>query len=160
MDKLGHANAFPGNRDCRAGSNCRYISGGWVSRLLAAASGGRTRAGWLTVAVVVAAASSPGCRSSTGLAAGGVGASLTSPQTLASAVAIVNREGEVAKNVRVTKLALAGGTLSDPLPIDLGTIAPGESVPLHASFAGKFAPRGSYALSVEGTYDEASGRKG
>jgi hypothetical protein len=129
----GDASAFDSNQGCRAGGCLRAA---------------------LTLAVVLAAAGSPGCRSSNGLAAGGAGVSLTSPQTLASALAIVNREGEVARNVRVTKLSLAGGTLTDKLPIDLGTIGPGEAAPVHASFAGKFAPEGSYALSVEGTYDE------
>jgi len=135
--------------DCCAGGRHKHRSD---------AARARIRAGSLTLALVFAL-SGPGCRSPSGLAAGGAGVSLTSPQMLATAVSVLNREGEVARNVRVTKLSLAGGVLRDQLPIDLGTIAAGEAVPLYASFAGKFAPEGSYALSVEGIYDETNGSK-
>jgi hypothetical protein len=95
-----------------------------------------------------------GCRSPDVLVAQGASASMTSPTTLASAVTLINQGGEAASDVRVTKISLAGGTLVVPsLPVQLGTIAAGESVPLHASFVGRFTALGSHALTVEGSFE-------
>jgi hypothetical protein len=159
MDERKDAQMLAWNPDRRSGGGRNHASQAGFARRAGAVIAGSSCARWWAVVLVLAVAGSAGCRSSTGLAAGGAGVSSTSPQTLATAVSVLNREGEVARNVRVTKLSLAGGALTDKLPIDLGTIAPGEAVPLYASFAGKFAPEGSYALNVEGIYDENNGSK-
>lgn len=109
---------------------------------------------------VLAALSGAGCRPPDLLIARGPSASMTSPTTLASALTVINQGGEAARDVRVTRISLAGGTLVLPaLPLDLGTIAAGASVPLHATFVGQFVPLGSHALTVEGLFEAGHDRK-
>jgi hypothetical protein len=111
-------------------------------------------------ALVVAAVAALGCRPPDVLIAQGASASPTSPTTLASAVTLINQGDEAARHIEVTRIALAGGTLVSPsLPLDLGTIAAGESAPLHATFAGQFLPRSRHALTIEGSFDMKHDRK-
>jgi hypothetical protein len=113
----------------------------------------------LSVAVV-AALTGTGCRSPEVLIARGASASITSPTTLAVAVTLINQSGEAARDVHVTRIALAGGTFAAPsLPLDLGTIRAGESAPVQAIFVGRFAPLGRHALTVEGSFEARHDRK-
>jgi hypothetical protein len=126
---------------------------------------GRTEAGrrpilGLVLAAALAAPSAAGCRSPDVLIARGASASLTSPTTLASAVTLINQGDRAARDVRVTSISLAGGTLVVPaLPLDLGTIPADESVPLHANFVGQFTALRSHVLTVEGTFEVGHDRK-
>jgi hypothetical protein len=88
------------------------------------------------------------------LSAGPPGVSLLNPTTLLSAFGILNSGTAAAENVQVTAITLPDGTLTSPtLPDNLGTIPPGSSVILNADFTGgPFTPRGTYALTVNGTY--------
>lgn len=111
-------------------------------------------AGLALVAAVLAALGAAGCRPPDILIAQGASASPTSPTTLASAVTLINQGDEPARHVRVTRIALAGGTLVAPaLPHDLGTIEAGEGVPLHAAFVGQFRPRSRHTLTIEGSFE-------
>lgn len=114
----------------------------------------------LAVAVTVAALSAAGCRSPDILIAQGPSAFPTSPTTLASAVTLINQGDAAARHIRVTRIALAGGTLVSPaLPLDLGTIEAGESLPLHAAFVGQFRPRSRHAFTIEGSFEVKHERK-
>lgn len=88
------------------------------------------------------------------LSAGGPGVSLLDPMTLLSALPIINTGTAAAQNVQLKPITLAGGTLTSPasLPFNLGTIPADGSAVLNADFSGAFAPLGTYALTVEGTY--------
>jgi hypothetical protein len=86
------------------------------------------------------------------LAASSPGVSLQ-PNSLLSAVTLVNNGTDAADNVQVTAITLPGGTLTSPaLPSGLGSIPAGGSTVLNADFSGTFTPGQSYALTVEGTY--------
>lgn len=88
------------------------------------------------------------------LSAGGPGVSLMD-STLLSAIPIVNTGTAAALNVELSSISLSGGTLTSPalLPFNLGTIPAESSVVLNADFSNAFEPSGSYALTVEGTYN-------
>lgn len=89
------------------------------------------------------------------LSAGGPGVSVPSPTTLLSALPIFNTGRLAAQNVQITSIVLNNGTLTSPasLPFSLGTIPVNGSAVLNATFSGgPFAPKGSYALTVQGTY--------
>ncbi len=89
------------------------------------------------------------------LSAGMPGVSLLNPTTLLSALPLVNSGTALAENVQVVSITLTGGTLVLPasLPLNLGNIPVGGSSILDADFSGgPFAPGGSYALAVQGTY--------
>src|SRR3954468_16055616 len=108
----------------------------------------------LALAVTVAGVSAAGWRPPDVLIAQGASASPTSPTTLASAVTLINQSDEPVTRIRVTRIALSGGTLASPsLPLDLGTIAADESAPLHATFVGQFLPRSRHVLIIEGSFD-------
>ena len=83
----------------------------------------------------------------------GGGVSLYDPTTLLVAIPIQSNGMAAADNVSVTAIALAGGTLTSPvLPVNLGSISPGGRAVLDMVFSGTFAPRGSYPVTVSGTY--------
>ncbi len=85
------------------------------------------------------------------LSAGAPGESLS--QTLLTALPIVNHGTAAAENVTARAIALNGGRLATPsVPFNLGPIAAGRSVVLHAGFNGTFSPRAPEVLSVNGTY--------
>src|SRR5438045_1923708 len=82
------------------------------------------------------------------------GVSQQGPSTLLSAFALANTGVVTKKDVRVTSINLAGGTLTVPaLPIRLGTLIAGRSVIVDADFlGGPFLPNSSYPLVVRGRY--------
>lgn len=88
------------------------------------------------------------------LSTGGPGVSLMD-STLLSALPIINTGTEAAQNVELTSITLNDGmpTSPAPLPFNLGTIPVNSSVVLNTEFSDAFAPLGSYALVLEGTYD-------
>jgi hypothetical protein len=88
------------------------------------------------------------------LSLGSGGDSLLDPNTLVSAVPIINTGTAAAQNVQLTAITLAGGALltTPTLPFDVGTISAGSSSVLDAGFSGVFTPLASYVLGVEGTY--------
>ncbi|HEX8113004.1 MAG TPA: hypothetical protein VF516_34975 [Kofleriaceae bacterium] len=123
--------------------------------------GGCRRIFGLALAVsVLAALGAAGCRPPEVLIAQGASASMTSPTTLASAVTLVNQSDEAVRDILVTRISLTGGTLAVPaLPLHLGPIAAGESVPLHATFIGRFTAEGRHRFTVEGFFEVGHDRK-
>lgn len=87
----------------------------------------------------------------------GNGVNLPDASTLLAALRIGNSGTADAENVEVTSLTLTGGTLASPasLPYGLGTIPEDGGAVLNATFAGTFAPLGTYPVDVEGTYEAA-----
>ncbi len=83
------------------------------------------------------------------------GVSLQNPESILSAVSLMN-DGTAAKlDVTVTSIALTDGKLVQPqsFPVQLGTIRAHRTAVLNADFAGgPFKPGGSYALTIKGTY--------
>src|SRR5262249_15200156 len=94
------------------------------------------------------------CCSLAALSAGTPGVSVPDPASLFAAVPIVNRGSGPAEKVMLTAITLEGGTLISPaVPLDLGTMPADGSAVLNAEFSGgPFAPLGSHALTVAGTY--------
>ena len=89
------------------------------------------------------------------LSAGGPGVSAPNPNTLLSALPIVNTGRLAAQNVRITSVTLNTGMLTTPaaLPFNLGAISTDSSAVFNMAFSGgPFTPRNSYALTIQGTY--------
>jgi hypothetical protein len=90
------------------------------------------------------------------LSSGSPGASLEGRDRLVIAVPIYNDGRRPATKVTVTGISLPTGTLVDPerMPIELGTIQPGESATVFATFGrGEFKPRETYTIKIEGVFD-------
>lgn len=89
------------------------------------------------------------------LVPGSPGVNLLDPNTLLSALPIINTGTAAAQNVMATGITLPGGTLTVPssLPFNIGTIPAGGSTVLDADFSGgPFNPLTNYPLFVKGTY--------
>jgi hypothetical protein len=86
------------------------------------------------------------------LSAGDPGASVLGG-TLLTALPINNDGTAAAESVTATAITLTGGTLvTPPVPFSIGTIGPGDTTVLNATFSGAFTPLTDEMLSVNGTY--------
>jgi hypothetical protein len=88
------------------------------------------------------------------IVAGYASASLEEDKTLVAAFPVNNEGGAEAGNVVVTGVSLQEGSLiSTRLPLELGSIRPGEHGTVFAAFGkGSFVPGKTYLMKVEGSF--------
>lgn len=88
------------------------------------------------------------------LVAGFASGSFEEDKILVTAFPVNNEGGTDAGNVVVTAVSLPGGSLATPrLPLELGTIHPGEHAAVFASFnKTQVSPGKQYPMKVEGTF--------